>query len=68
MQRTPPDPLDLPSLAACAAAFPGRLAAVEALLQIGAIAAHLTGEDRRITLDIGLLATAAVTVWPATGR
>ncbi|MGA5518801.1 DoxX family protein [Streptomyces pseudogriseolus] len=35
------------------------------LLQIGAIAVHLTGEDRRITLNAGLIATAAVTVWLA---
>ncbi|MEU5256666.1 hypothetical protein [Streptomyces longwoodensis] len=31
VQRTPPDPLDVPSLAARAAALPGRVAAVEAL-------------------------------------
>ncbi|MEU9576166.1 hypothetical protein [Streptomyces chilikensis] len=31
VRRTPPDPLDLASLAARAAAFPGRVAAVEAL-------------------------------------
>jgi hypothetical protein len=31
VQRTPPDPLDIPSLAARAAALPGRVAAVEAL-------------------------------------
>ncbi|MDX3486833.1 hypothetical protein [Streptomyces sp. ID05-18] len=31
VQRTPPDPLDLPSLAARAAALPGRVTAVEAL-------------------------------------
>lgn len=37
------------------------------LLQIGAVAVHLTGEDRRIALNVGLIATAAVTVWPATG-
>ena len=37
-----------------------------ALLQTGAIAVHLTGEDRRITLNVGLTATAAVTVWLAT--
>ncbi|MEU1514764.1 DoxX family protein [Streptomyces sp. NPDC005811] len=39
------------------------------LLQIGALAVHLTGEDRRITLNVALLAAAAVTlaVWPATG-
>jgi hypothetical protein len=30
VQRTPPDPLDLPSLAVRAAALPGRVAAVEA--------------------------------------
>ncbi|MEU8678645.1 DoxX family protein [Streptomyces sp. NPDC048560] len=36
-----------------------------ALLQIGAIAVHLTGEDRRITLNVGLMATAVVTVWLA---
>jgi hypothetical protein len=30
VRRTPPDPLDLPSLAARAAALPGRVAAVEA--------------------------------------
>ncbi|MFE1228799.1 DoxX family protein [Streptomyces sp. NPDC058745] len=35
------------------------------LLQIGAIAVHLTGEDRRITLNVGLIATAAVTGWLA---
>lgn len=37
------------------------------LLQAGAIAVHLTGEDRRIALNAGLLVTAAVTVWLATG-
>ncbi|MEU5099925.1 hypothetical protein [Streptomyces sp. NPDC020996] len=31
VQRTPPDPFDVPSLAARAAALPGRVAAVEAL-------------------------------------
>ncbi|MGY6025340.1 DoxX family protein [Streptomyces spinosirectus] len=36
------------------------------LLQTGAIAVHLTGEDRRITLNVALTATAAVTVWLAT--
>ncbi|MCX5367972.1 MULTISPECIES: DoxX family protein [unclassified Streptomyces] len=35
-------------------------------LQIGAIAVHLTGGDRRITLNVGLIATAAVAFWPAT--
>ncbi|GAA3114886.1 DoxX family protein [Streptomyces echinatus] len=37
-------------------------------LQIGAVAVHLTGDDRRITLNLGLLATASVTIWLATGR
>ncbi|MGP3969774.1 DoxX family protein [Streptomyces sp. 6N223] len=36
------------------------------LLQTGAIAVHSTGEDRRIALNVGLIATAAVTVWLAT--
>jgi hypothetical protein len=31
VQRTPPDPLDIPSLAGRAAALPGRVAAVEAM-------------------------------------
>ncbi|MFF9587221.1 DoxX family protein [Streptomyces achromogenes] len=37
------------------------------VLQIGAVAVHLTGEDRRITLNVGLIVTAAVTIWLATG-
>ncbi|MFC9228898.1 DoxX family protein [Streptomyces decoyicus] len=37
------------------------------LLQIGAITVHLTGEDRQVVLNVGLIATAAVTIWPATG-
>ncbi|MCZ4124688.1 DoxX family protein [Streptomyces sp. H39-S7] len=36
------------------------------LLQIGAIAVHLTGEDRQITLNIGLITTSAVVIWLAT--
>ncbi|MEV2213424.1 DoxX family protein [Streptomyces sp. NPDC050997] len=36
------------------------------LLQIGAIAVPLTGEDRQITLNVGLIATAAVIIWLAT--
>ncbi|MEU8517123.1 DoxX family protein [Kitasatospora sp. NPDC048722] len=36
------------------------------LLQTGAIAVHLTGGDRRIALNAGLTATAAVTAWLAT--
>ncbi|MER7770563.1 DoxX family protein [Kitasatospora sp. NPDC096140] len=37
------------------------------LLQAGAIAVHLTGEDRRIALNAVLTVTAAVTGWLATG-
>ncbi|MET9399829.1 DoxX family protein [Kitasatospora sp. NPDC002965] len=37
------------------------------LLQTGAIAVHLTGGDRRITLNVGLVVTAAVTAWLAAG-
>ncbi|NED13942.1 DoxX family protein [Streptomyces sp. SID9124] len=38
------------------------------LLQIGAIAVHVSGGDRRIALNIGLLtaAAAAAIIWPAT--
>ncbi|MFB6805262.1 DoxX family protein [Streptomyces sp. NPDC056387] len=36
------------------------------LLQAGAILVHLTGEDRRIALNVGLTITAAVTIWLAT--
>ncbi|MFJ6852604.1 DoxX family protein [Streptomyces sp. NPDC091271] len=35
------------------------------LLQLGAIAVHRTGEDRRITLNLGVLVAAAVVMWPA---
>ncbi|MEU5323763.1 DoxX family protein [Streptomyces sp. NPDC021056] len=35
------------------------------LLQIAAVAVHLTGEDRRIILNVGLIATAAMTLWLA---
>ncbi|MFE3203415.1 DoxX family protein [Embleya sp. NPDC059237] len=38
------------------------------LLQIGAIAVHLTGEDRRIILNIGLVTAAAATIWLATAQ
>ncbi|SDN03529.1 DoxX family protein [Actinacidiphila guanduensis] len=37
------------------------------LLQTGAIAVHLTGEDRRIALNAALIATAAVSIWLTTG-
>ncbi|SEG92280.1 DoxX-like family protein [Actinacidiphila yanglinensis] len=49
-----------------------RLAAAAAigfvLLQAGAIPVHLTGGDRRIGLNIGLVVTAAVTAWLALAR
>ncbi|WP_327286366.1 MULTISPECIES: DoxX family protein [unclassified Streptomyces] len=38
------------------------------LLQIGAIAVHLTGEDRQVTLNVGLVATTTVLIWLATTR
>ncbi|MEW2295834.1 DoxX family protein [Streptomyces sp. NPDC006743] len=37
------------------------------VLQIGATRVHLSRGDRRIALNITLLLTAAVTVWPAAG-
>ncbi|MFI6155978.1 DoxX family protein [Kitasatospora sp. NPDC051170] len=47
------------------------LATVAALgfvvLQIGAIAVHLSGGDRRIALNAGLLSGAVVTVWLTIG-
>ncbi|MGW2385579.1 DoxX family protein [Streptomyces sp. NPDC001658] len=36
------------------------------LLQAGAIAVHLTGEDRRIALNLGLITTAAAALWLST--
>ncbi|MGW1246657.1 DoxX family protein [Streptomyces sp. NPDC002535] len=36
------------------------------LLQVGAIVVHLTGEDRRVALNVGLIATAGVDAWLAT--
>lgn len=49
------------------APWPASAAAIGfVLLQTGAIAVHLTGEDRRITLNVALTATAAVTAWLAT--
>jgi len=47
-----------------------RLALVAAiglvLLQLGAIPVHLTGEDRRIAMNVVLVLVAAVTAWLAT--
>ena len=36
------------------------------LLQLGAIPVHLTGEDRRIAMNVVLVLVAAVTAWLAT--
>ncbi|WP_055557262.1 DoxX family protein [Streptomyces sp. NBRC 110028] len=58
--------LILPPLAGTAPWLAPAAAIGFVLLQIGAIAVHLTGEDRRITLNAGLTAAAAVTVWLAT--
>ncbi|GAB7110045.1 DoxX family protein [Streptomyces phaeofaciens JCM 4814] len=58
--------LILPPLTGTAAWLAPAAALGLVLLQIGAIAVHLTGEDRRITLNVGLIATAAVTAWLAT--
>ncbi|MGP3770158.1 DoxX family protein [Streptomyces sp. SDT5-1] len=59
--------LILPPLTGIAPVLAPAAAVGFVLLQAGAIAVHLTGDDRRITLNIGLAAAAAVTVWLATG-
>jgi hypothetical protein len=59
--------LVLPPLTGIAPSLAPAAAVGFVLLQIGAIAVHLTGEDRRIALNVGLTATTAVTVWLATG-
>ncbi|MEV6757065.1 DoxX family protein [Streptomyces sp. NPDC051214] len=49
------------------APWPATAAAIGfVLLQAGAIAVHLTGEDRRIALNAGLITTAAATIWLST--
>ncbi|MFG2800806.1 DoxX family protein [Streptomyces pseudovenezuelae] len=58
----------LPPLTGIAPSLASAAAIGFVLLQTGAIAVHLTGEDRRITFNLGLLATAAVTLWLATAR
>ncbi|MFJ6391197.1 DoxX family protein [Streptomyces sp. NPDC091972] len=57
--------LILPQLTGIAPALAPAAAIGFLLLQAGAIAVHLTGEDRRITLNLGLVAATAVTVWLA---
>ena len=60
--------LILPPLTGIAPPLAPAAASGFVLLQAGAIAVHLTGEDRRIALNVGLTATAAVTIWLATAR
>ncbi|QOV40762.1 DoxX family protein [Streptomyces ferrugineus] len=59
--------LILPPLTGIAPSLAPAAAIGFVLLQIGAVAVHLAGEDRRIALNLGLIATAAVTIWLATG-
>ncbi|WP_329402787.1 DoxX family protein [Streptomyces virginiae] len=58
--------LILPPLTGIALPLAAATASSFVLLQGGAIAVHLTGEDRRIALNVGLTTTAAVTTWLAT--
>ncbi|KUO09264.1 DoxX family protein [Streptomyces sp. DSM 15324] len=58
--------LILPPLTGIAPSLATAAAIGFVLLQTGAIAVHLTGEDRRIALNAGLTVTAAVTIWLAT--
>ncbi|MDC0771510.1 DoxX family protein [Streptomyces sp. HD] len=58
--------LVLPPLTGIAPSLALAAASGFVLLQAGAIAVHLTGEDRRIALNVGLIAAAAVTTWLAT--
>ncbi|MFD7902106.1 DoxX family protein [Kitasatospora sp. NPDC059747] len=59
--------LILPPLTGVAPALAVVAAVGLVLLQAGAITVHLTGGDRRIALNAGLIVTAAVTAWLATG-
>ncbi|MFE9358439.1 DoxX family protein [Streptomyces olivaceoviridis] len=58
--------LILPPLTGIAPSLAPAAAIGFVLLQAGAITVHLMGGDRRITLNAGLTATAAVTTWLAT--
>ncbi|MFE7490060.1 DoxX family protein [Kitasatospora sp. NPDC057541] len=60
--------LVLPPLTGIAPSLAPAAAIGFVLLQTGAIAVHLRGEDRRIALNAGLVVTAAVTLWLATRR
>ncbi|MFI7502706.1 DoxX family protein [Streptomyces sp. NPDC049687] len=55
--------LILPPLTGIAPSLASAAAIGFVLLQIGAVAVHLAGEDRRIALNLGLIAAAAVTIW-----
>ena len=57
--------LVLPPLTGIAPSLAPAAAIGFVLLQIGAIAVHLSGQDRRIALNTGLTVTAAVTIWLA---
>ncbi|MFJ9721433.1 DoxX family protein [Streptomyces sp. NPDC101209] len=59
--------LILPPLTGIAPSLAPAAAIGFVLLQIGAVAVHLTGEDRRITLNLALIMTATATLWLATG-
>ncbi|MDN3263835.1 DoxX family protein [Streptomyces sp. CSDS2] len=59
--------LILPPLTGIAPSLATAAAIGFVLLQTGAITVHLTGGDRRIALNAGLAATAAASVWLATG-
>jgi hypothetical protein len=58
--------LILPELTGIAPSLATAAAIGFVLLQTGAIAVHLMGEDHRIALNAGLTVTAAVTIWLAT--
>ncbi|MET8702013.1 DoxX family protein [Kitasatospora sp. NPDC004723] len=60
--------LVLPPLTGVAPSLAPAAAIGFVLLQTGAIAVHLRGEDRRIALNAGLVVTAAVTLWLTTRR
>ncbi|MEU2437348.1 DoxX family protein [Streptomyces rubradiris] len=57
--------LILPPLTGIAPSLATAAAIGFVLLQSGAIAVHLTGEDHRIALNAGLTVTAAVAIWLA---
>ncbi|MFD8698067.1 DoxX family protein [Kitasatospora purpeofusca] len=59
--------LVLPPLTGVALPLAAAAAGGLVLLQAGAITVHLTCGDRRIALNVGLVTTAAVASWLATG-